>query len=193
MPGRRIPKDVRGQGRPGRGSALPQAGGGFPAAVGGAAALAPAGFSLQDPAIYRPPGATDFFQFANAAGLDAATSPVEPAGLIFTVPGNNVAVIRGVTLNVNNLLPSSDIVWQLLENGSPIQGWDALTIAPRTAASVSASFPPESTVVRVSDGAQLGMRLEVRDAGTYDVAASYNGWFYGKALADRYLSMFTAG
>lgn len=172
---RSLPSDIRE-----RGTQSAQGGGPrsrtYPDQVGARAAAGPT--TRFPPTFQRPPDGSDFNPFAQRDGVDAATSPIEPAELVVQLPESSVGIIRGITLSVNDLLPTSDIIWTLLQDGSPVEGWDELTVFPRNAASVSKSWTAEETFIPVRESSQLRVRIEVRDGGSYQLGASYHGWYW---------------
>lgn len=139
-------------------------------------------YVVAPPTIERPPNATDLFTSANLLAQTIATSPATYPNA-FQVPENNVAVIRSVSLLVNNLLIDSDITWTLRFNGVGVGGWDALTVAPRAAGSLEVSFTPFETFIPVPEGALIDWVSRVVDAGTYQVSVTTHGWFYPVAIA----------
>lgn len=98
----------------------------------------------------------------------------------FQVPVNMVAVVREVTLVVNNLLTTSLITFSLRFNQGPVPGFDNMFVPPRAAASVSISYPPQSTLVRVPDGSSIDIAVVIADAGAYQLTANFRGWWYPK-------------
>ncbi len=134
------------------------------------------------PEVYPPPDAAYFSGDGNATGVTSAANVLVAAE---NIPTQTVAVIREFTINVNDMLTSTDIRWRLRQNNSPISGWDK-TLFPRIAASVGGNFPPELTMVRIIDGGLIDVEIQVNDAGTYQVGASYSGWFFSKETAERY-------
>lgn len=98
----------------------------------------------------------------------------------FALPVNMVAVVREVTLVINNLLTTSLITFALRFNQGPVPGFDNMFVPPRAAASVSISYPPQSTLVRVPDGSSIDIAAVIADAGAYQMTANFRGWWYAK-------------
>lgn len=96
------------------------------------------------------------------------------------LPTNMVGVVREITLVVNNVLVTSLVTFSLRFNQGPVPGFDNLFIAPRAAASVAVSYPPESVLQRVGDGTTIDISAVVADAGTYQMTATFRGWWYPK-------------
>lgn len=192
VPGRRLPLDV--EGRP-KGPVSRVGGrvayGGAPApsaAMGLPEPSAPAQTVVAPPSIQRPPEAKDFNLFGTLTGATTATTtpPAIIAGTTFQVPAGNVGVIRALTLDVNNLLASSNIVWGLRFNETRVEGWDALTQFPRNVAAASLAWGPEETFIPVPEGASIDLVVQVNDGGTYTLGGSYHGWYYSMDLAERF-------
>lgn len=138
------------------------------------------------PHIYAPAQAVDFNRAFSGTGLNAGNTPTAPAALSFGIPPNNVAVIRSVTLNINNMLATTDVVWRIRVDQSPVEGWAPLTIFPRASASVSRSFLADETFIFFPDGGTIDVEIEVRDGATYHIGASYHGWFFNRQLWAKY-------
>ncbi len=138
------------------------------------------------PEVFPHPSARDFYDFGTQAAQTLAMGVIVLAQ--FQVPPQRVAVIRDIVLNVNNMLATAVILWRLRQNGSLLPGYGAMTIAGRAAASVSSSTSPDSTIIRISEGAIITLESQVFDAGAYDVSCSFHGWHYAGALDAKYRS-----
>lgn len=150
-----------------------------------APALGAAQLTVAPWAIYPPPDALDF---SRAVSFTPGAGPVTvtPAGLQVQLDRGYVAVVRDITLIINDMLATTDVVFRLRVNQGPVQGWEALTILPRVAGSVSRGNLPESTVIRIPDGALIDWQIVVNDAGVYRIGVDYHGWSVSKKTADRY-------
>lgn len=91
------------------------------------------------------------------------------------VPDNNLGVITGVSLQIANMLSTSLISWSLLINDAAPQGYGNMTIFPRNAPFVSNGF---TCKLRFNGSAKIRVVYSVADGGTYDIGASYSGWFW---------------
>ena len=194
-----VPDDVRGRGHGGTGTASGQGSPGRPMGPpsgGGSGPSTGPGVPIAFPAdIFPPPGGLDFNQFGQSQALDTAatTSPATgPLGIVlvpgitasftgnglsFQVPPLNIAVVRDVSIFVNAMVITTDIRWRLTQDGSIIPGWE-LSISPRAAGSVEISFIPQSTLVRIREGALIELAIEVVDAGTYQAGGQFHGWVW---------------
>lgn len=153
------------------------------------------GFVLLPPTFLRPDRAQDFHvSGASAIGAPFANANTNPPegilipGATFTLPDANMGVIRSINLNVNTLLATSRIFWTLRFDGSPVPGWNSLTVFPRAVGSFSLAFGPEETQIPVPEGATITMSIVVLDGGTYQAGADFGGWFYDRAIADAFAS-----
>lgn len=131
------------------------------------------------PEIYPPKEAQSFNVVGTAALGPGPTALTLIAGPL-VLPTNMVGVVREITLVVNNLLTTSLVTFSLRFNQGPVPGFDNLFIAPRAAASVSVSYPPESVLQRVGDGTTIDIAAVVADGGTYQMTATFRGWWYPK-------------
>lgn len=181
-PRRRIggmPKDIEGRGEPPTTGAR--------GAVPGAPGLPyepprPVSFP---PWIFAPVGSTQFF-FAGSQTVTGPNTTVTLTAPQFQIPLNQVGVVRDLGFFVNDLLATSDITFRLRFSQHPVQGYDQIFIFPRLAGSVSKSFLPESTVIRVPDNTTIDIEVTVVDAGSYPLGAEFKGWSYSKALAQEW-------
>ena len=180
-----VPRDVAEWKRtPGAG---PIQGGGMgaptPSAMG---AITQKSLFVPPPWFYPPGDAARYFFREDDRTLAAGpVAQTEMTGTIFNVPAQNVAVIRELNFNVNNLLTTSDITFRLLLNDTLVEGY-TIKIFPRAASSVSVAFSAESTVVHVNEAAKISITVQVGDAGAYQVGASHRGWFYSKDIWNKY-------
>lgn len=186
----RTPADVLSQGRRGRegaggGSQVAQSLG-IPQSRATGSPFGPASVMVRTPQEFPPPGAVSFNLFGSATVTNAANS--SPASLGFTLPPGSVGVVRGLTINANTLTAASDVRFWLLVNNSPPPGWNALTIFPRPAASVSVSWDSGQIVVPIPDNGNVQLQLGVGagDAGSYLLGGSIFGWYYSKTVEEQY-------
>lgn len=154
--------------------------------------LANATGSIPSPRWFPVPEAQDFFGFATLAvvtgpGTTAVLSL--PRGVI-NVASQNVAVVRSLTYVINSMLPTTDVFFTLRFNEAPVQGFDRLQAGPRSAASVGFSFTPEEVMIDVPEGSKIDQTVTVVDPGTYQVSASFKGWWYPKDVWDRWQQMW---
>jgi len=98
------------------------------------------------------------------------------------VPPNNVGVVRSVTLGVNNMLVSTNVIFRLRFDQVPVTGWERLVIFPRAATSVVESFGPDETYELTDEGSLVDIEVQVVDAGTYQIGVGLSGWYYSKRL-----------
>lgn len=138
------------------------------------------------PIIQRPPAANDFNPSAQVSVGPGPGATATPDGLTVEIPSGQVGVIRSFALQVNDLADTSDLTWALLTNGSPVRGWDQLTVFPRVAASVTKVWAPEETYIPLPEGATVSVRITVEDGSTYDIGGNYHGWYYPQTMQARY-------
>lgn len=180
----RIPSDAEHRLAPGGGVARSGMAGGRPIVTsmdGGRQAAV----TVYPPQYMRPPQAVDFNPDDVVSGAGGPTT-VSFSGLNVELPPSTVGVVKALTLNVNDLLPTSEILFTLFFDGSPVNGWRDLRIFPRNAASVSLSWGPEELALPVPEGAEISVECEIVDGGTYDVGGRYHGWYYSTDLEARF-------
>ena len=134
-----------------------------------------------------PPGdaARYIFREDDRTLAGGPVAQTEMVGATFQIPSQNVAVIRELNFNVNNMLITSDITFRVLFNEGPVEGY-TFKIFPRAAASISVAFPAESTVLHVPEATRVSLTVQVADAGVYQVGCSWRGWFYSKDIHNRF-------
>lgn len=165
---------------------------GFPAIRYGGAAQAPAAFDAATglPAtpplkalnlplveVFPIPGAQEF----NVEG-DQASVAVENNTTIATlgpviIPQGYRGVIRSVSLYIDNMLSTTNVVFSVLINGpgtSP-SGYQNLRMFPRVAPFVGNTF---DSTVRITGPASLTVIFSNLDGGTYQIGAALSGHFW---------------
>jgi hypothetical protein len=121
--------------------------------------------------LYKPPTGQDINKLEENVFAGAGTAQL--ADLNTQLDQTQMAVIRGLDLYVNDMLPTTEITFRFLVNGNPIAGYGSITIFPRTAASVSQSF---DTFIFLPAGSLLTVEAINDDGGAYSVGAGYQGW-----------------
>lgn len=132
-----------------------------------------------------PPEAIDF----RAGGNNSVTGPATTAAIAnsaVNIPRGTVGYIRSVTFNINNMIATTVVSFSVLLNGAPISGWNNISIFPRVAASVSVSFTPDETFIKISDGGTISLQVTVTDGGTYVLGGNFHGWHFSKRVAQDY-------
>jgi hypothetical protein len=129
------------------------------------------------PELYPPESSTPIF-LSDEVGLVGANTSARPAGLQFTIPSNMVGVIDSIELLVDGLLITTVIQYQALVSGSPVQGFNALTILGRNGAqSVSKSMGPFLRLL-IPLGGTFQMQFLDVDGGAVTMGAQARGWFW---------------
>ena len=136
------------------------------------------------PEIYPIPEAQNFNLVGSAASVAPETGTVL-AGCTLQLPANNVGVIRGLALYIDNMLTTTNVTWSLVvQNGVP-QGFGNLSMFPRNATFVGNNF---DILVRVPVGANVQVIFSNIDGGSYTVGAAISGWFWPVTSGDRWLA-----
>lgn len=148
-------------------------------------AIVPQGQRVIFPPEFMRPKDGKYFQAGGTTNI-AGPSAFTTLGGTFQVPPSSMGIVRDVNLGVETMLATTNIVWRIRVDGSPVEGWNALTLAPRASAFVSASFLPESTYITVPSGAVVDVQAIVNDAVAYNVTGQVRGWFYPQSVYDDY-------
>lgn len=132
--------------------------------------------ALQLPLVeqFPIPGAQEF----NVEG-DQSSVAVENNTTIATlgpvaVPQGYRAVIRSVSIYIDNMLPTTNVVFSVLLNGpgtSP-SGYQNLRMFPRTAPFVGNTF---DSIIRITGPASITVIFSNLDGGTYQIGAALSG------------------
>lgn len=148
--------------------------------------------NIPPPWVVRPPMSREINIDASGTGYNNVTTPAVIVGSAFTVPPDNVGILRSVVLNVNGMLATSQLQWSFRTNGNPVEGWNALTMFPRAAGSVSIAYGPDETFIRVPLGATIDVFLTVdpADGATYQAGITYHGWHYPKRIDDLFETLY---
>ena len=178
------PIDIRKRGRGGPGGGRGFRAYGAPAGeAAGPAPMPGAGLNISSPYEVRPPQGTDFLTRGYQAGVAAGAAVVLP-GSQYQIPDGEVGVIRSISLVINNLLLTSNIIFRIRADGSPLSGWGALQPIPGAVAYWATVYGPEETFIRLPDRATVDVEVQVFDAAVYDLGAALKGWHFSKGLAD---------
>jgi len=125
------------------------------------------------PWLYPFPGSTDFN--VNLNFNSAGAGDLTPAGLAFQLPNLKKGIITQVGIAALNYTTATIVLWQVLVNGQPVQGWQNLTFfpgnVPRLTASLDAKIP-------VPNGGKISILFRNTDGAAYTVGASYYGWYW---------------
>lgn len=155
-------------------------------AMSSGAALAPAAARTRmvlPPDWFPSPEATYFSLSGRQSVAGPTAAPVVLAA--FTVPANSVGAVRDLNIATIPMVPTDDITWRVLVDGAPVPGW-SIPLAPRPAASVVASFLPESTRIFVPAGSTISIDVSRTDANTSLLVADARGWFYPQSAHESF-------
>lgn len=133
----------------------------------------------------RPPFAQDFIAIDKATVLPAgAGQEVNLPGASFQLPtGDFIAVIKAVTIFIDQPTLLTDVDWILKINNGPQAGWDRLSTFPRVATNLSIDF---GGTVFVPQGALMSLTARNNSgAGPWTVGGQITGWYLSRADVDR--------
>jgi hypothetical protein len=83
------------------------------------------------------------------------------------------AVVTSFTIYIQNMLATTNVLFTLLYNGTPVQGYNGLTIFPGASPRVANTF---DAPIRFTGAGTLTVTIQNIDGGTYLVGAAVSGW-----------------
>lgn len=150
---------------------------------GGRPMVAAISMQIPLPEVFPIPDAKEFNPTGSIANTGATVNPIEITNTITLVPDGTMGIIRGVQLYINDMLPTTDVKWSLIiDTGSP-QGFNGITMFPRTAPFVGNAI---DAGVRFNGPARISVVFTQTDAGTYLIGAGYSGWYWPTASDARW-------
>lgn len=145
--------------------------------------VASAQLQIPLPEVLPIPDAHEFNPLGQIASAVVNAVPIAITGTQFTVPANTLAVIRGVTLYITNMLTTTNVLWSLIIDQASPQGYNQITIFPRAAPFVSNGF---DSMIRFQGPCTVQVVFQNLDGGTYVIGASYSGWFWPESSDARW-------
>jgi hypothetical protein len=124
------------------------------------------------------PDAQEFNALGSVATAIVQSNIDIPLLPLIVVPASYKAVIRGVSIYINNMLATTNVTWTVRVNNNPIPGYSGLSIFPRVAPFVGNSFDAE---YRFEGPATVTVSFSNIDGGAYTVGAAISGWFWPAA------------
>lgn len=91
------------------------------------------------------------------------------------IPDNTLAVVGSVTIQITNMLATTDVTYTVLVNQTPVQGYNGISIFPRVAPFVGNTF---DIPIRVRGPATIQVIFSNNDGGAYTVGAALSGWMW---------------
>lgn len=129
------------------------------------------------PELYPPQNSNGLF-LSGSTFLVGAASSDRPAALQMAIPTNQVGVIDALELLVDGILITTNIVYTVFVNGSPVQGFNNLSILPRNGAqSVSKSLGPFLRIL-IPLGGTIQLQFLNVDGGAVTMGAQMRGWYW---------------
>ncbi len=125
------------------------------------------------PWLYPFPGSTDFR--INATFNSPGAGNVTPAALALQFPQLKKGIITSVGYSLQNMTTATQVLWQILVNKRPVNGWQNLTFFPGNVPRISAS---EDAKIPVPAGGLVEVLFQNIDGAAYTVGANYYGWFW---------------
>lgn len=123
------------------------------------------------PELVPPPGSLDVIRLVSATTVGANDTQ---ALFTYDVPNGIVLIVRAIDTFINDMVAATNINFDLLYRGAPLQGWTSIGIFPRVAASVATTF--DQTVIRVIGPGTFSARSNNIDGGNHLVGAGFQGY-----------------
>lgn len=135
-----------------------------------------------DPRKEPPPGHRRFTTQTPLGGQAIGPGP----GFSVAVAGTRlsaavVGIVREVTYEVNNLLPSSLITFALRVNQAPVSGY-TYRFSAYGSPHASVIYDVNTTFIELPSRGLLDVLITVADGGTYTAFVTLGGWDYPKDL-----------
>lgn len=123
--------------------------------------------------LYEYPSAQDWYAVALNFAVPA-TGTTNVPGFTFTVNPQNVAVIKQLTMTVQNSLATIDLRVRLLINGAPVSGWNGIAFPPVAATGVIVPF--NGMNIRLKETEILTAQFIEASATAWVCSLSASGW-----------------
>ena len=124
--------------------------------------------------VFPIPGAQEFNVEGDQASVAVENNTVIATLGPVTIPQGYRAVIRSVSIYIDNMLATTNVVWSVITNGpgtSP-SGYQNLRMFPRVAPFVGNTF---DSMIRITGPASLQVIFSNLDGGTYQIGAALSG------------------
>ena len=123
--------------------------------------------------LYEYESAVDFYiKSLNVAIAAGTTTPVP--NFSFTVPGQQRAVLKHISMTLQAALTTMNLSLTLLLGGAPIQGWSGLAFPPMLATAVLIPFNDMN--VRMAQNQTLTAQFVEASGLTWVVSLEASGW-----------------
>ncbi len=127
--------------------------------------------------LYEGPGAQDWYAKAlNFTAVGNATTVVP--GFSYIVNTNNVAVIKTLTMTVQQSTAAINLTMTLLLNGAPISGWNGIAFPPILATGISRGF--SGMIVRLPENGVLTAQFTEVGGTNWTCSFDASGWQVSK-------------
>jgi hypothetical protein len=128
--------------------------------------------SLPLPEVFPVPEAQLFNAELQRASIIAETFTLGFTPAV-TILAGYFAVVNSFTIYVQNMLATSNLLWTLLANGVPVNGYTGLTIFPGASPRAANTF---DAPIRLTGAQTLSVSITNGDGGTYLLGAAISGW-----------------
>lgn len=140
---------------------------------------APVYRSITAPWELPPPGAINFLS-EQSASLAGPGTTLRLASLV--CPAHMVGVIRELQFEIDNIVATTVIRYELQFNGMTVPGFSR-TLFPKVAAADIFAFDPRTTMIEIpGNEMEVSVLVRLTDAGPYTIGAMFRGWWYAESI-----------
>lgn len=137
--------------------------------------ILPPSMQSQDPYLFPPPGSRAF-NLSGPQAIVGINQLTTPAALAMALPNANVGVIDSIDIQLDGILPTSNVLWRVLVCGAPAPGW-SITV-PAVNGVVAAVKSWEHARIEIPLNGSIGVQILNVDGGAYTATTTYYGWFW---------------
>lgn len=127
--------------------------------------------------LYPPAGSTALFLTDDEPTLGAGQVVPFP-GLTFALPSGMVGVVDALTLLIDGILITTNVVFTLSLNGALVPGFNNLTLLPRSGATFATLSLGPYLRIPIPLGGQITAQAVNVDGGSYTIGMQARGWFW---------------
>lgn len=130
-------------------------------------------YPIPDAQEFNPSGSVSITGGPTTTAIPIAPQ-VGPDANAILLPNGNTGIIRSVLISITNMLTTTVATFTVFVDGAPVAGYSALSMTPRVAPYVSASF---DCMIRLPNKAKVTASATVTDGGTYVCGIALGGWY----------------
>lgn len=151
---------------------------------GGAPATLSRMLDIPLPDLFPIPDAHEFNIEADVSSV-AVENNITITGLTVDIPQGYLAIVRGVSIYISNMLATTNVLYTVLTQGpgTAPAGYQNLRMFPRVAPFVGNTF---DSMIRLVGPKTLTMIYSNLDGGTYQIGGAFSGWLWNVASDTRW-------